>query len=39
MYAHFLQEMLDVFAIERSVLGGNVRWDLRIMSTIERCPL
>ena len=31
--------ILDVAAIERSVQGGNVSWDLKMMSTIERCPL
>ena len=28
-----------VFVIERSILGGNVNWDLKIIPTIERCPL
>ena len=31
--------ILDVSAIERSVLGGNVSFDLKKMSTIERYPL
>ena len=30
---------LDVSAIKRSVLRGNVIWDLKMMSTIEKCPL
>ena len=30
--------ILDVSAIERSVLGGNVSWDLKMVSTTERCP-
>ena len=30
---------LDVSAIEKSVLGGNVIWDLKIMSTVVRCLL
>ena len=31
--------LLGMSAIERSVLGGNVNWDLRMMSATERCPL
>ena len=31
--------ILDVSAIERSVRWGNVSWDLKMMSTIERCLL
>ena len=27
--------ILDVSAIKRSVLGGNVSWDLKMMSTTE----
>ena len=30
---------MGVSAIERSVLGDNVNWDLKMMSTIERPPL
>ena len=30
--------VLDVSAIDRSILGGNVSWDLKTMSTIDRCP-
>ena len=44
MYTNFLQEMsyvvlLGVSAIDRPVLGGNVKWDLRMMSAVARCPL
>ena len=31
--------IFDVSTIERSILGGNLSWDLKTMSTIERCPL
>ena len=31
--------LLDVSAIERSVLEDNVSWDLKMTSAIERCPL
>ena len=31
--------LLGVWAIERSVVDGNVSWDLKMMSTIERGPL
>ena len=31
--------ILDVSAIERSVLRGNMSWNLKMMCTIERCPL
>ena len=31
--------ILDVSTIDRSILGGNVIWDLKMTSTIERCPL
>ena len=30
--------ILDVSAIERSVLGGKVSWNLKTMSSIEKCP-
>ena len=30
---------LGVSAIKRSVLRGNVIWDLKMMSAIEKCPL
>ena len=44
MYTSFLQEMssmtyLDVSTIERSVVRGNVSWDLKMTSTIEKSPL
>ena len=44
MYTSFLQEMssityLDVSAIERSVVRGDVSWDLKMTSTIEKSPL
>ena len=31
--------LLGVCAIERSVVAGNVSWDLKMMSNIERRPL
>ena len=31
--------ILDASAIKRSVLGDNVGWDLKMLSTIEKCPL
>ena len=31
--------LLGVCAIERSVVDGNLSWDLKMMSTIERRPL
>ena len=31
--------LLEMSAIERSVLGGNVNLDLRMMSATERCLL
>ena len=31
-------QLLGVSAIERTVLGGNVNWDLKMMSAIK-CPL
>ena len=31
--------LLGVPAIERSVLGGNINWDLKMMFTIERSLL
>ena len=31
--------ILDVSATEWSILGDNVNWDLKMMSTIQRCPL
>ena len=30
---------LGVSVFERSVLGGNVNWDLKMLSVLERCPL
>ena len=29
----------DMSAVERSILGSNVSWDLKMIPTIERCPL
>ena len=31
--------LLGLSAIERLVLGVTVNWDLKMMSTIEKCPL
>ena len=43
MYTNFLQEMtlwlVIVSALERSIVEGNVHWDLKMMSAIERCAL
>ena len=44
MCTNFLLEMsydllLDVAAIEESVLGVNVNWDLKMMSSIGWCNL
>ena len=45
MYKNFLQSMpffdllLGVSAIERSVVGSNVHWDLKSMSVMEKCLL
>ena len=45
MYTNFLQNMsffdllLGVSAIELSVVGSNVYWDLKPMSVMEKCLL
>ena len=31
--------ILDMSAIKRSILGSNVSWDLKMMSTVDRCLL
>ena len=41
MYINFLQEIpyIGHSGYRELVLGGNVSWDLKIMTTIERRPL
>ena len=33
------RDRLQSDTVHRSVLGGNVNWDLKMTSAIERCPV